>query len=87
MPWVYILRGSNGRHYIGSTTDLDRRLAEHRRGHTHTTKRLGDTIELAASVGLPTLTEARALERMLKGKKKPALALHAISQFPSHTER
>src|SRR5436190_23594962 len=23
MAWVYILRGSNGRHYIGSAVDLD----------------------------------------------------------------
>jgi len=23
MAWVYIFRGSNGRHYIGSAVDLD----------------------------------------------------------------
>jgi hypothetical protein len=39
MAWVYILRGSCGRHYIGSTEDLDRRLAEHRRGKVHSTHR------------------------------------------------
>jgi hypothetical protein len=26
MAWVYILRGSNGRHDIGSTVDLEARL-------------------------------------------------------------
>ncbi|MDO8648939.1 MAG: GIY-YIG nuclease family protein, partial [Candidatus Peregrinibacteria bacterium] len=31
---VYILEGS--RYYVGSTSDLDRRLLEHREGHTHT---------------------------------------------------
>jgi predicted GIY-YIG superfamily endonuclease len=25
MPWAYIIRGTTGRHYIGSTTDLARR--------------------------------------------------------------
>jgi hypothetical protein len=35
MAWVYILRGSYGRYYIGSTENLDRRLAEHRRGKVH----------------------------------------------------
>jgi len=48
MAWVYILKGSNGRHYIGSTTDLERRLAEHQRGHTYTTKRLGESITIVA---------------------------------------
>ncbi len=38
MAWVYILLGSGGRHYIGSTTDLDRRLDQHRSGHTYSTR-------------------------------------------------
>ena len=71
MAWVYMLRGSSGRHYIGSTTDLSRRLEEHRRGHTHTTKRLGDNLEIAAALEVPALREARALERELKHKKNP----------------
>jgi len=75
MAWVYILRGSSGRHYIGSTVDMDERLAQHRRGHTHTTKRLGE-IELLACKEMPTLDEARELERFLKAKKNPKLALY-----------
>jgi putative endonuclease len=78
MAWVYILRGSNGRHYIGSTTDLERRLAEHQRGHTHTTKRLGDSLERVASAEFPSLAEARAFERTLKARKSPAVALHLL---------
>ncbi len=77
MAWVYILRGSSGRHYIGSTVDLEERLAQHRRRHTHTTKRLGE-IELAASKELPSLEEARKLERQLKAKKNPKLALYHL---------
>ena len=75
MPWVYILRGSSGRHYIGSTVNLEERLAQHRRGHTHTTQRLGDELELAASKELATLEEARKLERLLKAKKNPRIAI------------
>src|SRR5947199_7253208 len=41
MAWVYILRGSSGRHYIGSAVDLDARFRQHLRGHTATTKRPG----------------------------------------------
>ena len=76
--WVYILRGSNGRHYIGSTVDLERRLGEHRRGHTHTTKRLGDNLKLVASRAYNSLEEARCIERLLKAKKNPVLAIYHL---------
>ena len=80
MPWVYILRGDSGRHYIGSTTDLERRLTEHRRGQTHTTRRLGNHLELVASREMATLDEARELERSLKRKKNPALAIFHLTR-------
>ena len=78
MAWVYILRGSTGRHYIGSTTNLERRLAEHQRGHTHTTKRLGLALQLVESLELSSLAEARTFERELKAKKNPKLALYLL---------
>ena len=87
MAWVYILRSDSGRYYIGPTTDLDRRLDEHRRGHTHTTKRLGGGLEVAAALELPQLADARALERELKGKKNPRLALHLLRQRADSTSR
>ena len=87
MAWVYILRSDSGRHYIGSTTDLERRLAEHRRGHTHTTKRLGGELEHAATLELPTLAEARALERELKRKKNPQVAIYLLRERASQTGR
>ena len=80
MAWVYILRGSNGRHYIGSAVDLYARFAQHRRGHTYTTKRLGDNIEVLASKEVATLREARRIERELKAKKNPKLAIHYLRQ-------
>jgi predicted GIY-YIG superfamily endonuclease len=79
MAWVYILRGSSGRHYIGSCVDLDARFAQHLRGHTATTKRLGAEIEIVAKKEVPTLEAARRIERALKRKKNPALA---ISHLP-----
>ena len=75
MAWVYILHGDSGRHYIGSTNKLKRRLHEHRHGQTHSTKRLGDNLEIMAVVELVTIDEARALEREMKRKKNPRLAL------------
>jgi putative endonuclease len=78
MAWVYILRGSSGRHYLGSTNNLARRLTEHQHGGTHTTARLGDTLELVASLELSELTAARAMERELKRKKNPQLAIRIL---------
>jgi len=75
MAWVYILRGDSGRHYIGSTNNLERRLHEHRHGQTHSTKRLGDNLEIVSALELSTIEEARALEREMKRKKNPRLAL------------
>ena len=80
MARVYMLRGTSGRYYIGSTTDLDRRLKQHRQGSTYSTRRLGSTLELAAYLELATLSEARAMEREMKRKKNPQLALFLLEQ-------
>ena len=78
MAWVYILRGASGRHYIGSTEDLDRRIKEHRRGGTHTTRRLGHNLELVVAKKLPSINKARDLEIALKRKKNPRLAVFML---------
>jgi len=80
MAWVYILQGSSGRHYIGSAVDLGARFAQHLRGHTHTTKRLGERIEIVASKEVATLREARTIERELKAKKNPRVAIYHLEQ-------
>ena len=78
MPSIYVLRGSSGRHYVGSAVDLEARLAQHRRGHTHTTKRLGQNLQLIASKQVDTLEEARKVEQTLKGKKNVQLAIYYL---------
>ncbi|HEY8995921.1 MAG TPA: GIY-YIG nuclease family protein [Lacunisphaera sp.] len=78
MSWfytVYVLRGASGRHYIGQTSDIAARLAQHRAGHTQTTKRLGGAIELIASRTFASRAEAVAAERMLKAWKNPLKAI------------
>jgi|GEM_PF-1375627 len=71
MAWVYMLRGSSARFYIGSTTDLYRRLAQHQLGMTYSARRLGLPLELVAAKQLDSLAEARRLERQLKHKNRP----------------
>ena len=38
MFFVYVLEDDDGEHYIGSTSDLKKRLKEHNHGGTYTTK-------------------------------------------------
>jgi predicted GIY-YIG superfamily endonuclease len=78
MARVYILRGSRGRHYIGSCVNLDARFAQHLRGHTATTKRLGDKLEIVAKKEVASLGAGRQIERTLKRKKNPALAIYYL---------
>jgi predicted GIY-YIG superfamily endonuclease len=85
MAWVYILRGAR-RYYIGATENLDRRIAEHRRGSNHTTHRFGGEVILAAARQVPSMTEARALERQLKRKKNPQLAIFALNETEKTAE-
>jgi predicted GIY-YIG superfamily endonuclease len=73
----YILRGSSGRHYIGSTPDLAARLTQRRRSHTHTTQRIGD-FQVVAQREYLTLKKARDIERFLKAKKNPRQAIHYL---------
>jgi predicted GIY-YIG superfamily endonuclease len=80
MAWVYILKGSYGRHYIGSCLNLDLRFEQHLRGHTPTTKRLGDNLKIVAKKEVPTIAEARELERQLKRKKNPRVAIYVLGQ-------
>ena len=78
MAWVYILRGASGRHYIGSTENLDRRLREHERGGNYTTRRFGK-VALVAAKQMPSMIEARSLENELKKKKSPCLAIFVLN--------
>jgi predicted GIY-YIG superfamily endonuclease len=71
MAWVYILRGSTGRHYIASAVHLERRLTEHRNGGTHTRNDCARTLETIAVLELETKPKL-ALERQLKRKMNPA---------------
>ena len=70
MAWVYILESErDGRFYVGSTLDLNRRISQHQHGHTQTTAGMG-VIKLVFSQEFKTLEEARAIEKRLKRLKR-----------------
>ncbi|MFA5870956.1 MAG: GIY-YIG nuclease family protein [Candidatus Paceibacterota bacterium] len=78
MYTVYVLKDKNGKLYKGMTNDLDRRLREHRGGHTITTKKMSgiavvyiekyDTIESARKreIYLKTAAGRRFLKTVVK---------------------
>ena len=69
--YIYILKFTkSGRYYIGSTTDITRRLEQHRSEHTESTKRLGHNFKLVFSQCLESLAQARRIEAKIKSWKR-----------------
>ncbi|MFQ5777689.1 MAG: GIY-YIG nuclease family protein [Terriglobia bacterium] len=70
MPaFVYVLKNSaTGRHYIGSTNNLSRRLVDHARGNTRSTRTQGRW-ELVYCEPCRDLSAARKREREIKSYK------------------
>jgi predicted GIY-YIG superfamily endonuclease len=70
MPaFVYILKDDNGRYYVGSTTNLPRRMSQHRTKHTSTTARMKNP-KLCFSEQFDSLTKARRIESKIKLLKR-----------------
>ncbi len=68
-PVVYILQSNkNGRFYIGSTNNIDRRFEQHNKGLVVSTKNIRP-FELCAILRCDTLQEARIFEHRLKDYK------------------
>ena len=69
MSWLYILKNEvTSRYYIGSTTNLERRLKQHKAGRTRTTRVL-KTFSLVYSEKYDTILDARLREKKLKSYK------------------
>jgi len=64
--WTYILRLKSGQLYIGSTTNLDRRFAEHTAGQACRTTKLDPPVKVVYSELLPTFSNARKREGQIK---------------------
>jgi putative endonuclease len=69
MAFLYVLKSQvDGRYYIGSTSNIQRRLKEHISGKTRTTK-VWQATELVYSEEYPDIQEAKAREKKLKSYK------------------
>jgi putative endonuclease len=66
---VYILKNSaTGKHYIGSTNDFVRRLTEHNRGQTKSTRTKG-IWKVIYTEDFDTALEAKRREKQIKSYK------------------
>lgn len=69
MITVYVLTSENGRIYIGQTNDINRRLTEHNRGQTSSTKRGGGVWRIVHSENCENRTIATQREKALKSSR------------------
>ena len=67
--FVYILKDSDYKFYIGSTNNMARRLAHHKYGGTHTTRKMKNP-EPVLVQECKELKEARKIELKLKKLKR-----------------
>ncbi len=79
--FLYILKNEiTNRYYVGSTNNINRRLAEHLRGKIRTTKVLG-TYTLVYQEVFETIEEARAREKKLKSYKSKKYIDWLVSKY------
>ena len=77
--YVYILRSSGGRYYIGFTSNLARRLSQHNKKHKGFTGRKNEEWTLIASLELPNKLSALEMEKHLKSFKNSSKAIEFLS--------
>ena len=65
MYYVYILSLSTGKYYIGSSSDLKKRVEQHKQNTVFTTKN-GKVRELVFYASFKSEAKARAFEKYLK---------------------
>jgi putative endonuclease len=79
MAFLYILQSeTTGRFYVGSTSDLDRRLSEHHRGHALATRGRG-LWRLVYQERFESLADARRRELEIKRWKSAKMVSGLIS--------
>jgi predicted GIY-YIG superfamily endonuclease len=69
LGYVYILKDDTGRFYVGSTSDIARRVKQHSASHTQTTARMKNPKTVLVQE-YATLETARLVERKLKKLKR-----------------
>jgi putative endonuclease len=64
--WVYAIRFDDGVIYVGMTNDLTRRMAEHKRRQSPSTRKLSGEFGVIYQKSFPDYAQARAHEKYMK---------------------
>ncbi len=86
MAFTYILRCADGSYYVGSTKNLERRLAEHDTGEGARYTSTRRPVELAWAHEFERVDEAFALEKRVQGwsrAKREALIEGRMADLPA----
>ena len=67
MAWVYILRCADGSYYVGSTTDVERRLWEHNEGLGARYTRTRLPVRVVYAGEFDTVADAYDREKQVQG--------------------
>jgi putative endonuclease len=67
MAWVYILECSDGSFYVGSTTDIDRRLWQHQNGEGAAYTKRRRPVHLVWCLPFDRIDEAYRFEKRIQG--------------------
>ncbi|MCU6480977.1 GIY-YIG nuclease family protein [Arthrobacter sp. A2-55] len=89
MPHVYILKCNDGSYYVGSTWNLERRLAQHNAGEGATYTRRRKPVELVWAQEHDRVDTAFALEKQIQGwsrAKREALIEGRLMDLPGLSE-
>jgi putative endonuclease len=86
MGWMYILLCGDGSYYVGSTTNLALRFAQHSSGEgaNYTKRRL--PVQLVFAQEFSTVAEAYAMEKRVQGwsrAKREALIAGSLNELPA----
>ena len=92
MAWAYILECADGSFYVGSTTDLDRRVSEHNDGlgSAYTRRRGRRPVKLVWAADFARVDEAFAFEKTVQGwnrRKRIALIEGRWGDLPALASR
>jgi predicted GIY-YIG superfamily endonuclease len=68
--WTYMLRCSDGSYYVGCTTDLDQRIAQHQAGEFAGYTQTRRPVECVWASEFQSIHDAIACERQMKGWRR-----------------
>jgi putative endonuclease len=90
MPYTYMVQCSDGRYYVGSTWDLDRRLAEHNAGTGAEFTKRRRPVHLVWNAQFDSISDAFAYEKRIQGwrrEKREALVRGDFAALPELASR